>query len=538
MIMIADNSNNDTNNFRNLPDYERRKIYFSSLPKNISVLNLKLLGITNNTNNTNGIQPLNITGSNLINESIRGGVVPVFRTYISPNDSTCHNLYFLTRHSKAMLSDFGGLINRDEPLLNGCYREFSEETFEYSMFIPRTHCVMLNSTITSVVFNSIINTEILKKIHNHDYFEEYNDSKKVHVEFLKAYQMISMKIWNFHNIRLLYNEHRKVKQNRGESCNEIEGIVVLSDFLKIIQNSEKQFEEWTIVRNTKSRNYGIETKSHTNSTNNNFKIFSPIKKLIKNSSISDINKIHSHVSTYNISEKFEKIAKNYNIDIFSKILNDSIDISNYKRIETFIGLNLHNHILYLNCIYSNEKNLLHNSKWDIESPKIHIMDIMIEYFKYIISKHETLFSEFDICVNSETNINIDEPIEVEIKIMACLIVWMSYYIEHINRINRSVLTTIFDKHTDLLKKLPNMTFKETYHWMNCLKLSSLKQTMYDINYPVEYVLGKYEHEFRTEGIIKQYNREINYVSNYCFYNLEKILSVFCKKETIKQLLDY
>ena len=318
--MIADNSNNDTNNFRNLPDYERRKIYFSSLPKNISVFNLKLLsGISNNISNN----------TQVINESIRGGVVPVFRTYISPNDSTCHNLYFLTRHSKAMLSDFGGLINRDEPLLNGCYREFAEETFEYSMFIPRTHCVMLNSTITSVVFNSIINTEILKKIHNHDYFEEYNDSKCVHVEFLKAYQMISMKIWNFHNIRLLYNEHRKVKQNRGESCDEIEGIVVLSDFLKIIQTSEKQFDDWTIVRNTKSKNYGIETKSqysynshihsnsHNNPSNNNFKIFSPIKKLIKNSSISDINKIHSHVSTYNISEKFEKIVKNYNIDIFS-----------------------------------------------------------------------------------------------------------------------------------------------------------------------------------------------------------------------------
>ena len=536
MIMIADNSNNDTNNFRNLPDYERRKIYFSSLPKNISVFNLKLSGVGNNSGITTQI-----------NESIRGGVVPVFRTYISANDSTCHNLYFLTRHSKAMLSDFGGLINRDEPLLNGCYREFAEETFEYSMFIPRTHCVMLNSTITSVIFNSIINTEILKKIHNHDYFEEYNDSKTVHVEFLKAYQMISMKIWNFNNIRLLYNEHRKVKQNRGESCDEIEGIVVLSDFLKIIQTSEKYFDDWMIVRNTKSKNYGIETKSHYigsnnynnyTQTNNNFKIFSPIKKLIKNSSISDINKIHSHVSTYNMSEKFEKIVKNYNIDIFSKILNNSVDISNYKIVETFIGMNLHNHILYLNCIYSNEKNLLHESKWDKESPKIHIMDIMIEYFKYIIVKHETLFSQFDVYVNSETNLDINETVQVEIKIMACLIVWMSYYIEHINRINRSFLTTIFEKHTDLLKKLPNMTFKETYHWMNCLKLSSLKQTMYDINYPVEYVLGKYEHEARTETIIKQYNKEINYITNYCFYNLQKLLSVFCKKETIEKLLGY
>ena len=551
---LVDSSNNcnSSSTYKNLPDYERRKIYFSSLPKNISVLNLKLSNPEN------------------IHDSIRGGVVPVFRTCISNgNEITYHNLYFLTRHSKAMLSDFGGLINRDENLLKGCYREFAEETFEYSMFIPRSHCVMLNSTITSVIFNSTLNTEILKKIHNHDYYDEIKDCKNIEVEFLKAYQVINTKIWNFHNIRLLYNEHRKVKQTRGESCNEIEGIVVLSDFLKIIQNSERQQDEWTIVRNTKTKHYGIETKSNmfqnpnSSINSNSFKIFSPIKKLVRNCSISDINKIHSHVSTYNISDKFEKIAKNYNIDVFSKLMSasNSVNIQSYKNIESIIGLNLHNHILYLNCIYSNNlidlsSNHLSSKTWHLEKPKIHIMDIVLNFFKYIIFKYDSLFCEFDIHLNSANEIQMDESISTEIKIMACIIVWLSYYIEHINRINRSILNNIFEKHTELLKKLPNMTFKETYHWMTCLKLSSLKQTMYDINYPVEYVIGKLDDKYdkdnnksmfeykeynrhssykEQEEIIKQYNREINYVSNYCIYNLKELLKVFCKEDTVNKI---
>lgn len=514
---------------KNLNDSERRKIYFSSIPKNVSISNLK-------------------TNSNLqLQDSIRGGVVPVFRTCISANNQiTYHNLYFLTRHSKAMLSDFGGLINKDEDLIKGCYREFSEETFEYSMFIPRTHSIILNSNITSVVFNSISNTEILKKIHNHDYYEEIADEKNMPVEFLKAFQMVNMKIWNFYNIRLLYNEHRKIKQYRGEICNEIDGIVVLSDFLKIVQTSERQYDDWTLVRNPKTKSYGIETK--TSNSSSHFKIFSPIKKLVKSCSNSDINKIHSHISTYNINDKFERIVKNYKIDnIFSTITNKHIDISNYKTIENCIGYNLHNHILYLNCIYSydSKSNMILDENWYFERPKIHMLDIVIKFFKYILSKYKTTFSEFDVeCDVNHEGIQIEEDIYNEIKITACIIIWFNYYVEHINRINRSTLNTVFEKNTELLKKLPNMTFRETYHWMNCLKLSSLKQTMFEINYPIEYVLGKASSEYRCEvdklsqeNIVKQYNYEINYVSNHCLYNLRKLLSVFCKEETVEKLFE-
>jgi hypothetical protein len=66
--------------------------------------------------------------------------------------------------------------------------------------------------------------------------------------------------------------------------------------------------------------------------------------------------------------------------------------------------------------------------------------------------------------------------------------------------------------------------------------------MFEINYPVDYVLGKVDLDYRTTGekmaqdtILKQYNSEINYVSNYCYYNLINILNVFCDKDITNKL---
>lgn len=500
---------------------KRRKLYFTNFPKNVHISKVS-----------------NMLSDIKLSQSVRGGVIPINYIFLPIEKETlCANIFFLTRHSKGMLSDFGGLINEKEELLNGCYREFSEETFNYSIFTSRNNTICVNSDITSVIFNFIHNSDIVRSIYIYEYFtkdiftgECETTIKKLYsenylkYEYLKAYNVINYTVWNSLNIRLLYNQHRKVKINRGEDCSEIDGIVVVSNMLDFCCKSNKSTHD-----KHSYDNHSSDTNDQKNST---FKIFPPVKKLLQCCKPQDINKINSTFKQFKLDDKYIYMNALYTHNNKTLETKD-IQIQSYKDIEKRIGNDIFNHITYINSIYLNSDIDIKNNK--IEN--IHIMDITIKLFNHIIVSNSEFFKKYGVysigCTQNNDNDTIQETDINMLKITSCVISHLQNYIYSINNINLQYLDYVFDN--NFVDKIPNTSLKEINHWIDNFKhtnIKDMKTIVKTINYPLEYILV---YNDKTKNLLDNYNSEINVISNHVSSMLKDVLSVFCKKETVDWL---